>query len=93
MTTLGPEGKLLSAITGDESDAELRRLVVKLSNQCPLEKDHEDCPFRMLQGLSNVALENVVNQMDRQTLLELFKRETECRNTPDSPCQESGTPK
>lgn len=93
MMTLGPDGKLLSAITGQESDALLRRLAIQLSNQCPVGVSHGKCPLRMLQGLSNVALDNVVQQLDRQTLLELFEKERECRNSPGAQRQSRQTPK
>ena len=86
MTTLGPDGKLLSAITGAERDENLREMVLRMSEGCPLERCCLHCPFRILQSLSCSALKKLVAGLDRPALLELFRMERECRNHPQGQC-------
>jgi hypothetical protein len=80
MTTRGYDGKLQPAITGEESDAELRQLVLELSQSCPLAQAHAHCPFCMLGGLSRTTLENLVYGMKRDAMVFLFDAERELRN-------------
>jgi len=81
-STEGPDGRLLSVITGAESDTTLRELTIKLTRKCPLGKSHAHCPFCTLRGLSHPALSNFINHMDRPSVLSLFEIEHECRNSP-----------
>jgi hypothetical protein len=80
MLTRDEDGKLLPAITGEESDAELRQLVLELSTRCPLAQAHAHCPFCMLGGLSRTTLENLVFGMKRDAMTFLFDAECELRN-------------
>jgi len=80
MTTRGPDGNLLSAITGQETDVELRRLLLEFSRQCPLSFTHPHCPFCMLGGLSRTSLENLAYGMKRPAIIFLFDTERELRN-------------
>ena len=82
VSTLGPDGKLLSAITGEEPDAALREMAFKFANKCLVGKSHAHCPFFAIGGLSNPAILNLINTMDRHSLLGLFELECECRNSP-----------
>ena len=80
MTNPGAEGKFSSIITGQETDAELRQMVLEFSNRCPLAQTHAKCPFCMLGGLSRTTLENLVYGMKREAMLFLFDAEHELRN-------------
>lgn len=80
IATPGPDGKLLPAITGNESDEELRKLVQAFVQNCPVQQQHHHCPFCTLGGLSHVAIDNLTAEMKRDTMLFLFELERECRN-------------
>lgn len=76
----GQDGKLMSAITGNETDHELRALVLRFTEhyECDQSADHN--PFRMLSGLSRESLHRLIADMNRETMLFLFESECECRN-------------
>ena len=80
LTTRGPEGSFLSAITGEETDLELRALVVRLAHGCPLSQQHPGCPFCALSHLYHLSLQNLLNSMTRTALASLFELECEVRN-------------
>ena len=80
LATRGSDGKLLSAITGEETDAELRALIMRLTRACPVGDQHSGCPFRALQSIYQVSLQTWVNGMTRKGLLSLFELECEVRN-------------
>lgn len=80
LTTKGPDGKLLPAITGTESDEELRNLVIGCVANCPLKQQHFNCPFRIMSGLTPDSLNQVVSNLKRQDLIFLFEMECETRN-------------
>ena len=77
--TVGGDGKPLSAITGEETEKELRALAVSFTGQCPAGRQHCQCPFRLLNAISYASLNNLLNGMNRESLLELFAMECECR--------------
>jgi hypothetical protein len=70
----------LSAITGHESDEELRELVLEFCRRCPAHMQHNHCPFHLLGGLPPDTLKNLVKDMNRQTMLYLFESEQRLRN-------------
>jgi len=80
LSTCGPDGKLLSAITGDETEGELRALVVRLAQSCPICQEHFGCPFRSLHHLYHATLQAWLNGMSRPALVGLFELECEARN-------------
>jgi hypothetical protein len=85
--TKGPDGQLLSAITGEETDDELRELIFCLAERCPVGKKHPHCPFCMLGGLSLNSLRTYATSLNRRALLDLFDLERNCRNyRPALPC-------
>ena len=77
--TVGGDGKPLSAITGEETDEELRALAVSFTGQCPAGRQHCQCPFRLLNAISYASLNHLLGSMNRGSLLELFAMECECR--------------
>lgn len=77
--TKGPDGRLLPAVTGEETDEELRELVFRLAEQCPIGKKHPHCPFCMLGGLSLNSLRTFATSLNRRALLNLFELERNCR--------------
>ena len=79
MTTKGPDGRYLSAITGNESDEELRELITYLVNHCHSLDERKHCPFKMLHRLPAEVRRGLVDAMRRSTMLELFETERECR--------------
>ena len=80
MTNLGADGKFPSIITGQETDAALRQMVLEFSSRCPLSQTHAHCPFCMLGGLSRTTLESLVYGMKRDAIIFLFEAECELRN-------------
>jgi hypothetical protein len=80
LSLVGPDGNLLPAIHGNESDAELRELVLEFSRGCPIKLQHSHCPFCLLGGLPPDTLRNLARTMSRQTMLYLFETEYRLRN-------------
>jgi hypothetical protein len=72
-------GNCPSAMTGAETDGELRDLAFDLALHCPMRNIATDCPFQLLSKLTPASLQNTLAQMRRQSLLELFELERECR--------------
>jgi len=81
----GPEGEPQSLIAGTETLAELREVIVGFSEGCPAGRNHPHCPFRLLSGLSYDSLTNLVNSMSRETCLDLFQQELQCRSQAGGP--------
>lgn len=77
--TVGAVGNALSAVTGEETDEELRALAVNFTGQCPVGRQHCQCPFRLLNAISYASLKNLLASMNRESLLELFAMECDCR--------------
>jgi hypothetical protein len=80
ITTRGPDGLFLPAITGNESDEELRALVNEFIQKCPLKQEH-NCPFRILGGLSSDSQKSVVSKLKREDIIAFFEMERESRNS------------
>jgi len=80
LSSCGTDGKYLSAITGDESEGDLRALVVRLAQACPICQEHFGCPFCALRHLYHATLQTWLNGMSRTALLGLFELECEARN-------------
>ena len=87
VNTVGPDGKLLPATTGKESEAELKEMVLWFTEKCPRKQHHQHCPFRMLEGLSYTSLQDVVDGLSREAALGLFELEHICRNNQPKICQ------
>lgn len=90
----GPEGKPLSLLTGQETLAELRNMIVELSREGPTGLENPGCPFRMMSGLTYASLTNLVNHMPREACVDLFEMELNCRskaNTPANGCERRKT--
>lgn len=78
---VGPDNEPLSIITGAETDEELRELAFKMLEACPIGKQHCQCPFRILSGLSWVAARSILKDLSREQLIEFFELERQCRNS------------
>ena len=70
----------MSAITGDETDDELRELALSFTLNCPANAQHPACPFRSLHNLYHVTVKALMNGMTRKELVGLFELECEARN-------------
>jgi hypothetical protein len=75
----GPNGELSSLATGKETDAELRSLLIQLTEKCPLGNNHHGCPFRMMGRLPDYSIEHLVTTMSPTDVRELFRMELICR--------------
>ncbi len=64
-----------SVLSGQETDKELRELVLQLTQRCPVGELNRHCPFYTLNGLSYETVKNIVEQMSRNSLLEMFDEE------------------
>jgi hypothetical protein len=80
LLTRGPDGRFLSVLTGEETDDELRALVVLFSQGCPARQHHSGCPFRSFKHLYHVSLTCLINGMTRKALVSLIELECEVRN-------------
>ena len=91
LSTRGPDGTFLSALTGDETDDELRLLVVRFAQACPACKEHSGCPFGALRNLYHASLQAILDGMTRSAMLGLFELEQEARNnSAASSCLQTG---
>jgi hypothetical protein len=86
MSTRGPDGRLLAACRDDESDEELRELVLHFSLACLIGKRHDRCPFRVFSGLSNASLSGLIAGMKRDVMTDLLEEERTCRNAQAESC-------
>lgn len=80
LATRGPDGLLLSAITGAETEEELRALIYEFVQSCAHKHKHEKCPFCILSGLSPDSQRSVVSKLKRQDMVGLFEMECASRN-------------
>ncbi|HUC86071.1 MAG TPA: hypothetical protein VL970_12815 [Candidatus Acidoferrales bacterium] len=76
----------MPAVTGDESDDELREMVVEFASEYFGCQNDIDCPFRRLNGLTFNSLRHLLEGMDRPSILGLFDLECESRNREASQC-------
>jgi hypothetical protein len=83
----GPNGECLSLLIGDEPLADLRVMVMEMSQLCPAGKNHEYCPFRVLSGLSYATLTKLIENMPRESCLNLFELELNCRAQAEGACR------
>jgi hypothetical protein len=81
LTTKGPDGSLLPAIKGTESEEELRALVFGFVQSCSHKHQDYKCPFCILSGLSPDSQKNVVSRLKREDMIVLFEMEQESRNS------------
>jgi len=75
-----------SVLTGRETDTELRELVMKFSQQCPVGELNRHCPFYTLSGLHYASLKSIVDGMSRASLLAMFEDELQCRRQHPDQC-------
>jgi hypothetical protein len=75
--------RLLSALTGEESDAELRTLATQFTRACPLNQQQDACPFCTLRHLYYRSLQTLLGGITRTALVGLFELECEVRNQAD----------
>ena len=87
LSTRGPGGEALSLITGQESLDELRKLIIEFSQACPAKQTHLPCPFHIMGTLSHDSLASLANNLSRESCLELFQMEQDCRSQTTAPCQ------
>ena len=87
----GLGGGPLSLLTGTETLAELRNLIINYSEACPEGLHYPHSPFRMLSGLSYASLCNLVNHLPYDTCVSLFDQELECRAAAVLGCSEPKT--
>jgi len=80
LSILGPDGKSVPFITGQETHAELRTLALWFITDCPAHLQHPRCPFRVLSRLYQGSFITLLNGMTRSALLSLFEHEFEIRN-------------
>jgi len=80
IATQGRDGKFLPAYTGEETDAELRELILHFTENCSVEHSRPECVFRSLTGLTHASLEDLVNGLSREACLQLLADECACRN-------------
>lgn len=74
-----PLGEVSLFVGENESDQELRKLIMEYTLQCPQGKNHSHCPFRILSGLSHDSMAALVKTMTRNACLSLFEMERKCR--------------
>jgi len=75
------------AITGNESETELRESILKIIENCSAAKSHPHCPFRLLGNIPLYSAKNLVNALEHQSLLSLFEAEHQCRIKYEAKCQ------
>ena len=73
------DGDPVPILSGAESDVELHELMFRFSQRCPVGRRGPNCPFRLLDGLSWTSLKNLLANMDRKTMLEIFQMELDNR--------------
>ena len=80
MARRGPDGKLLSALTGVETDAELRALATQFTSACRVDEHPEGCPFCKLSHLYHRSSQDLLHNVSPSALVGLFELECEVRN-------------
>lgn len=81
----GPQGEFLSLLTGKETEQDLREIIFHLaqsfqhSQLCPAGRAHQQCPFRIMAGLSHSTVKNLANSMSPRDCQHLFEMELQCR--------------
>jgi hypothetical protein len=83
----GVAGEPLSLLTGKETLAELKRMILVLCQVCPGGRNHPHCPFRVLSGLSHFSASRLIQAMPRESCLHLFEMELQCRSQNETPCR------
>jgi hypothetical protein len=73
----GPDGRLVSALLGNETDEELRVLTLRFTQHYWPDQSSDFNPFRILGGLSRESLCQMITGMNREAMLFLFESEWE----------------
>jgi len=68
---------LNTELTGDESDAELRAMAVRIVDTCPSDCVQTHCPFRLLGNLYHASSRALINSLSRSGLVSLFETDVE----------------
>jgi len=76
----------LSLISGQESLAELKDLILQVSQACRAKQTYFPCPFFITGTLSYASLTVLVNSLTRKACLDLFQMELVCRSQEVGPC-------
>ena len=87
LLTKDPNDKLVPAITGNESETELRENILHIIENCSAVKNHPHCPFRLLGNIPPYSAKNLVDALKHQNLLSLFEAEHQCRINYGAKCQ------
>jgi hypothetical protein len=69
----------LSAVTGGETDAELRDLIVKLTQKYSGCHNRQKCMLRVLSGLTYISLGNLVKGFSRELCVEILNSPCACQ--------------
>jgi hypothetical protein len=72
--------KAISAITGKETDAELREMIIKCTQRYSGCTSRQKCLIRALSGLTFATLGNLVKAFNRDFCLEILKGTCACRD-------------
>jgi len=86
----GPDGRLQSVITGQESDAELRGIFVWFIENCSASRQNPQCPFTILKNAYQDSLSALMGGMTRTAILSLIEMEVEARNNQPALCGQPG---
>jgi hypothetical protein len=79
LTEQDANGNYRPAVRGDETDDELREIALEISSYCQAHPCAEHCPFAVLASLGSQSMTREIRQMSRQTLLDFFQMELDCR--------------
>jgi len=92
LSTRGPDGRLQSVITGQESDAELRGIVIWFIENCSASRENSQCPFSILKNAYHGSISVLMEGMTRAAVLSLIEMEVEARNNQPALCGQPGEP-
>jgi hypothetical protein len=79
MTGHPHRNKPISAVTGKETDAELRELIIKFTQRYSGCTSRQKCQIRSLSGLTFASLSNLVKEFNRDFCLDILKGPCACR--------------
>ena len=73
-------------VAGQELLDELRHMIIEFSHVCPAKQIHMECSFPIMGTLSYASPTALVNGLPRETCVNLFQMELECRSKNGAPC-------
>jgi len=86
LSAVNRQGEPESLLTGRETDAELRALALLLIQRCTASQQNHQCPFYPLNGLHHETGKHIVEQMSRESLIDMFEEERLCRKNHRAGC-------